>query len=153
MRNFLLVLLLTAPALALPSPEELITKIYRTHLKTHDARQTVSKFPRAFSPEFLELINQAPLDTDIFTHTQATLTDFAVESSTLWTNRAEVHVRFWTGDRLGQQKSPPQDVTVYLSDAEEGAGFQIQDIQFPGRPAFKVYDHLLKLNGQPARTP
>ncbi|MFN8613562.1 MAG: hypothetical protein U0931_38845 [Vulcanimicrobiota bacterium] len=157
MRKILFLLLLTLPALALPTPEELVTRLYRTHLKTQDMRKTVAQLPQAFSPEFLETAKQAlarpGADTDIFTHTKAMLTDFAVDDATIWTSRAEVHLRFWTGDRVGQQKSVPQPVTVYLIDEEQGAGYQVQDIQFPGRPPFKVRDYLTQLTGGQPKTP
>lgn len=144
MRKLLCLLLLSLPALASPTPEELVTRLYRTHLKTQDTRQTLSQSARAFQPEFLEILNRAPAGADILIHTPGKLTDFAVEPASLWTTRAEVRVKLWTGDRLGQQKSVPQDVTFYLSDAEEGAGFQIQDIQFPGRPGYRVRESLSK---------
>ena len=151
MRKLLLVLLLTLPALALPTPEEVVNKLYRTHLKNKDVRKTVAELPRSFDPEFLDIINQAlakpTMNIDIFTHTQGNLTDFAVGTTTMWTTRAEVHVRLWTGEHVGQQKSDPEDLTVYLIDKEQGAGYQIEDFQFMTKPRFKTRDYLMGILG------
>jgi hypothetical protein len=151
MRKLLLVLLLSLPVLALPTPEEVVTKLYRTHLKSHDVRTTISSLPRTFEPEFVSIYNQAvaksQLNTDIFTHTQGTLTDFAVAPATLWTTRAEVRVKLWTGDHVGQQKSEPIDATVYLFDQETGQGYQVQDIQFMEKPRLRIRDYLMALAG------
>lgn len=150
MRNLLLVLLLSLPALALPTPHEVVNKLYRTHIKTQDMRKTVAQLPRSFSPEFLGILQRAlakpTVDIDIFTHSQTSLSDFILDPVTPKQSRnAQVHVQVWVSSRLGQHAGPPEKVTYYLTDEEDGAGYQITDIQFLSKPHFKVREFLLPL--------
>lgn len=151
MRKLLLVLLLSLPALALPTPEEVVSKLYRTHLKTQDQRKTVAEVPRCFAPEFLEVLQKAlpnpALEGDLFTHNKATMTDFEIADTSRQAVQAQVHLQIWTGGRIGQQTGQPQKATLYLVDRELGAGFQIIDIQFLTKPRFKVFDYLTSLVG------
>lgn len=147
MRKLLLILLLSLPALALPTPEEVVTKLYRTQLKTQDMRKTVAQNPRCFTPEFLDLVQKAmskpALDTDIFTHRKESMSDFELGPTTLQANQAQVHLEIWTGGRVGQQKGEPERATLYLITVNDGVGFQVDDIQFTStRPRFKVGDFL-----------
>lgn len=147
MRKLLLILLLSLPALALPTPEEVVSKLYRTHLKTQDVRKTVAQLPRGFTPEFQELLDKAlsKVDTDIFTHQKANLADFELAETTVHTTQAQINVQIWTGGRLGQHLSEPSLATVYLLDLEDGVGYRVDDIQFKTRPRFKIRDFLSSL--------
>lgn len=151
MRKLLLVLLFSLPALALPTPEEVVTKLYRTHLKTQDMRKTVAQTPRSFSPEFLALLQKAlpnpNVETDIFTHSKTLMTDFEIADTTMQAVQAQVHLQIWTGSRIGQQNGQPDKATIYLVDSELGAGFQVSDIQFLTKPRFKVFEFLTSLAG------
>ena len=146
MRNLLLVLLLSIPALALPTPQQVVSKIYHAHLKTQDMRKTVAELPRSFSPEFLDILQRAlarpGVDFDIFTHGQGKMSDFFVDDTVTQSKDAQVHVKVWMGERIGQQSGLAQDVTLYLTNNDDGRGFQVYDIQFPGKPRFKVRDFL-----------
>ncbi|MBN9419785.1 hypothetical protein ABS71_02640 [bacterium SCN 62-11] len=147
MRNLLFVLLLSLPALALPSAEEVVTKLYRTHLKTQDMRKTVAQNGRCFTPEFLELLEKAlskpEANIDIFTHRKESMSDFELGPTTIQGNQAQVHVEIWTGGRVGLQKGEPEKATLYLITVNDGVGLQVNDIQFTTtRPRFKVADFL-----------
>ena len=150
MRKLLFVLLLSLPALALPTPEEVVSKLYRTHLKTQDMRKTVAQNPRCFTPEFLELLNKAlpkpAVDTDIFTHRKECMSDFELGPTTTQPGQAQVHVEIWTGGRLGQQKGDPDRATLYLITVNDGVGYQVNEIQFSSQNnRFKVGDFLRDL--------
>ena len=150
MRKLLFVLLLSLQALALPTPEEIVSKLYRTHLKTQDMRKTVAQNPRCFTPEFLELLNKAlpkpAVDTDIFTHRKESMSDFELGPTTTQPGQAQVHVEIWTGGRLGQQKGEPEQATLYLITVNDGVGYQVNDIQFSSQKnRFKVGDFLRDL--------
>lgn len=151
MRKLLLVLLLSLPALALPTPEEVVIKLYRTHIKTQDAAKTMTQLPRTFTPEFRALIDKGlakqGLDSDLFTHQKASMTDFELGDTAVQTTQAQVHLQIWTGGRLGQQKGVPENATIYLVDLEDGVGYQIDDIQFQTKPRFKLRDFLKSLVG------
>lgn len=151
MRKLLLILLLSLPALALPAPEEVVSKLYRTHLKTKDMRKTVAEAPRCFTPEFLALLQKAlpnsAVDTDIFTHSQTPMSDFEIEETFRQPVQAQVHLQIWTGARIGLQTGQPQKAVLYLVDLELGSGYQIKDIQFLSTPRFKVFDYLTSLVG------
>lgn len=149
MRKLLLVLLLSLPALALPTPEEVVSKLYKIHLKSQDMRKTVAQFGRGFTPEFQTLLDKglAKADSDIFTHQKANLDDFELKAATLQSNQAQVDVQLWTGGRLGQHSGPPSIATVYLLDLEDGVGYRVNDIQFQTKPRFKIRDFLTSLVG------
>ena len=149
MRKLLLVLLLSLPALALPTPEEVVTKVYRSHIRNQDMGKTVAQVPVCFTPEFLALLNKAmpKLDQDVFTHLKTKMTDFELDNTSVQTTQAQVHLQIWTGERIGQQKGDPEKATIYLIDLEEGKGYQIEDIQFQTRPRFKIRDFLKSLVG------
>jgi hypothetical protein len=151
MRKLLLVLLLSLPVLALPTPEEVVIKLYRTHIKTQDASKTVAQLPRTFTAEFRALIDKGlakqGLDSDLFTHQKANMTDFELTTTSVQTTQAQVHLQIWTGGRLGQQKGEPQEATIYLLDLEGGVGYQIDDIQFQAKPRFRLREFLKALVG------
>lgn len=149
MRNLLLVLLLSLPAMGLPTPDEVVSKIYRTHLKAQDMRKTVAQNPRCFTPEFQALLQKSlskpSVDFDIFTHSKESLSDFEVAAVTQQATQAQVQLELWLGGRPGQQKGQPQRATVYLINLEGGAGFQVEEIQYPTRPRFKISEFLRSL--------
>ena len=151
MRKLLLVLLLSLPVLALPTPEEVVVKLYRSHLKNQELGKTVAQVPGCFTPEFLALLNKAlekrDVDTDLFTHQKSKMTEFELGNTAVQTTQAQVHLQIWAGDRVGQQNRDPQNATIYLVDLQEGKGYQIEDIQFQTRPRFKVADFLKSLVG------
>lgn len=150
MRNLLFLILLSLPALALPSPEEVVTKIYRIQLKTQDMRQTVAQTQRCYTPEFLVLLEKSlkktTIETDIFTQSKEKLSDFELGSVSRQATQAQVQLELWLGGRVGQQKGQPQKVTLYLIDLEHGAGFQVEDIQYPTRPRLKMSEFLRQIS-------
>lgn len=134
--------LLTLPAVARP-PAEVVQTLYDTHVATGDQRKTVQLLAHCFTPGFLGILERALkrqppnpfVDVDIFANNQMGLGFFEVGKATVKGKEATVPVDLWIGrvnpaNRFDRKLLTRIQVTVFLTDVEEGQGFQIRDLEF-----------------------
>ena len=144
-------LLLSLPALAIPAPDEVVSKLYKTHKQTQDMQKTIRQVPKCLTPGFLGIMERALkgqppkpfVDVDVFCNNQMGLGDFEIVRSEVQGYNAEVRIKVW--DSRSLRKGKPQVARVILTDVKDGDGYQIKDIEWDGTPTFKVRDFLTKI--------
>lgn len=143
--------MLSLPALAIPTPDEVVSKVYNTHLKTQDMQKTIQQVPKCFTPGFLGILERALksqppkpfVDVDVFCNNQMGLGDFEVVRCDTQGYNSEVRIKVW--DSRSKRQGKPQLARVILTDVKDGDGYQIKDIEWESNPPFKVRDYLIPI--------
>lgn len=118
--------MLSLPALALAAPDQVVSKVYNTHLKTQDMRKTIQQVPKCFTPGLLSILERAlkgQPPRPIRGHRY-----FLQQSDG---SHSEVRIKVW--DSRSKRKDKPQLGRVILTDVKDGDGYQIRDIEWEVR--------------------